>query len=120
MNTDPLADFLIARVDEDAQIARFVKWDSPTEDEQFCAWATPSDLDPDRLIVAIDYQRVLADCAAKRRIIEAYLEVVSQEAPAYAAAADYMETVVRELASAYADHPDYETRWRVAPRDPTP
>jgi hypothetical protein len=120
MTTDPLTDFLIARVDEDAQIARFVKRDSPTEDEQFCVWATPFDLDPDRLIVAIDYQRVLADCAAKRRIIEAYLEVVSHESPAYAAAADYMETVVRELASAYADHPDYEARWRFTPSDPTP
>jgi hypothetical protein len=29
----------------------------------------------------------------------------------YASAADYMETVVRELASAYADHEDYLSEW---------
>lgn len=108
---DALIGFLRERIDEDERIARFVAADSPTDDTSWCMWATAFTVDPDRLIVAVDYQRVLADVAAKRRIIDAYLEVRDHESSMYASADDYMETVVRELASAYADHEDYRAEW---------
>lgn len=73
--SSPLVQFLLARIEEDELIARFVRDNSPTADKRFCTWATPVVMDPDRLVVAVDYQRVLAECAAKRHIIDAYLEV---------------------------------------------
>lgn len=54
---------------------------------------------------------MLAECAAKRRVIAAYLEVNKHDSAHYAAAEDYMETVLLELASAYAEHPDYLPEW---------
>ncbi|NCD19345.1 MAG: hypothetical protein EOL89_05115 [Actinobacteria bacterium] len=107
-----IAHFLLERIEEDEQIARFVAADSPTDETRYTMWATPSSLDPDQLVVAVDYQRVLAECAAKRRIVEAYLEVVDHDSPMYLSAGDYMETTVRELASVYADHRDYLDDWR--------
>lgn len=59
-----IADFLLERIEEDEQIARFVAADSPTGETRYTMWATPSSLDPDQLVVAVDYQRVLAECAA--------------------------------------------------------
>lgn len=108
---DALIAFLRARIDEDEMTAQFVASDSPTDETSWCMWATPFTIDPDRLTVAVDYQRVLADVAAKRRIIDAYLEVRDHESPMYASADDYMEAVVRELASAYADHEEYRDDW---------
>lgn len=110
-STDALIAFLRERINEDEMIAQLVASDSPTDDTSSCMWATAFTVDPDRLIVAVDYQRVLADVTAKRRIIDAYLEVRDQDSPTYASADDYMETVVRELASAYADHEDYRDEW---------
>lgn len=75
-------------------------------------WATAFSLEPNRLIVTVDYQRALADCAAKRRIVAAYLEAADHDFPTYAAADDYMEAAVRELASTYNDHEDYRSEWR--------
>lgn len=108
---DALIAFLQERVDEDEMIAQLVESDSPTAETSWCMWATQFMIDPERLIVAVDYQRVLADAAAKRRIIDAYLEVRDHESTMYASADDYMETVVRVLASAYADHEDYREEW---------
>lgn len=108
---DALVAFLRARLNEDEAIAQFVASDSPTAERELCMWATPFVIEPERLIVAVDYQRVLADLAAKRRIIDAYLEVRDHESAAYASADDYMETVVRELAATYSDHEDYRQNW---------
>ncbi|MBG0718359.1 hypothetical protein G3N18_09830 [Microbacterium sp. 2C] len=104
--------FVEARIADDERIAMSVAEISPTADREFCTWMTTFVLDPGRYIVAVDYQRVLADCAAKRRMVAAYLEVESHPSWNYAAAADYMETVVRDIAGIYADHPDYREEWR--------
>lgn len=109
---DSLVSFVEARIAEDERIATTVAAISPTDDREFCTWMTTFALDPARYIVAVDYQRVLADCAAKRRMVAAYLEVESHPSRNYAAAVDYMETVVREIAGIYADHPDYREEWR--------
>lgn len=109
--SEPLVRFLEARIEEDEIVACFVQRESPTNDVVFATWATPFFSDPDRMVVAIDYQRVLGECAAKRRIIDAYLEVRDHASPHYTAAADYMESVLLELAAVHSAHPDYRSEW---------
>lgn len=65
--------------------------------------------------------RVLAECEAKRRIVEAHLEQVDMvpvsegfgsvqyEIPGRR----YIPEVLRLLALPYSDHPDYDEAWRV-------
>jgi len=103
-----LVAFLLARIDEDERIADHVASVSPTADTGFCVWATQFAFDPERMIVAIDYQRVFAECAAKRRIVDAFRAATPATVPAETLAA-----VLRELALAHADHPDYRSDWRV-------
>lgn len=103
-----LVEFLLARIEEDERIAWLVASESPTADTGFCVWATQFAFDPERMIVAIDYQRVLAECAAKRRIIDSFRDA----APA-TTTAEAVERVLRELASAHADQPDYRDGWRI-------
>uniref|UniRef100_A0A914CXI1 Uncharacterized protein n=1 Tax=Acrobeloides nanus TaxID=290746 RepID=A0A914CXI1_9BILA len=101
-----LVEFLLARVEEDERIADHVASVSPTTDTGFCVWATQFAFDAERMIVAVDYQRVFAECAAKRRIVEAFRTA----APAQA---ETLGVVLRELAFAYADHPDHRSGWRI-------
>lgn len=101
-----LVEFLLARVEEDERIADHVASVSPTTDTGFCVWVTQFAFDAERMIVAVDYQRVFAECAAKRRIVEAFRAA----APAQA---EILEGVLRELAFAHADHPDYRNCWRI-------
>ena len=111
-----LVEFLKERIREDEWIAQFVAGDSPTDDVEFCMWATSFDrVDPNQLIVAVDYQRVLVEVEVKLRIVAAFNEVWDHDSPNYAAVADYMETVIRELASVYRDHPDYDAMWNEEP-----
>ncbi len=95
-------------IEEDERIADHVASVSPTADTEFCVWATQCALGQERMIVAIDYQRVHADCLAKRRIIDAFLA-----APASTAPAETLEMVLRQLAAAHADHHDYRDDWRI-------
>lgn len=53
--------------------------------------------------------RVLAECEAKRRIINLHPEAVAPEMKAGAAWAS--GEVLRILAVQYAGHPDYQTEW---------
>jgi hypothetical protein len=101
-----LVAFLLARVEEDERIAEHVASVSPTTDSEFCVWATQFAFDAERMIVAVDYQRVFAECYAKRRIVESFRMV----APAQT---ETLEVVLRELAFAHADHPDYRSGWRI-------
>ncbi|MBS1697805.1 MAG: hypothetical protein JST25_05300 [Actinobacteria bacterium] len=103
-----LVEFLLARIEEDKRIAWLVASESPTTDTGFCVWATQFAFDPERMIVAIDYQRVLAECTAKRRIIDAF-----RAATPSTTTAETLEAVLRELASAHADHHDYQEDWRI-------
>ena len=103
-----LGEFLLARIEEDERIAWLVESESPTTDTGFCVWATQFAFDPERMIVAIDYQRVRAECAAKRRIIDAFRAATSSTTTA-----ETLGVVLRELASAHADHHDYRDDWRI-------
>lgn len=63
--------------------------------------------------------RVLAECEAKRRIVERCAESESQN---YAwvsgqrfgrpEGVEDLRAIIRDLASVYADHPDYSDEWR--------
>jgi hypothetical protein len=52
--------------------------------------------------------RVLAECAAKRAIVEA---LIGTDPRHEALSALTLEFVVGQLAAIYADHPDYDTEW---------
>jgi hypothetical protein len=91
-----LADFLLARIADDERLARAAKateddhdsifGGSPTADHHHYRRHTPD--------------RVLAECDAKRRIVESFKGV-----PLFA-------QVLRLLALSHADHPDYDQGWR--------
>ena len=96
MTSVTLADFLLARIAEEEGLARAAKaavddpdgfFDgSPAADHHHYQRHTPD--------------RVLADCEAKKRIVESF-----SGAPLFA-------QVLRLLALAHADHPDYNQEWR--------
>lgn len=60
-----------------------------------------------------DPVRVLAECAAKRKIIErvAMLDEQGQDNPVFGYHATGVMIAVRILASVYADHQDYQAEW---------
>lgn len=95
MGTMTLADFLLARIAEDEAWAR----------ESLPPGAVDYDV-PGR------YERVLAECDAKRRIVE-------HEAPGPrnqqhgAIKWEFVPPVLRILALPYADHPDFDPAWKV-------
>lgn len=99
-----LADFLLARIAEDEQVAH-------AADEQGWEWRTREGvLLADGLTAKA---RILAGCAARRRIVEKWLRWqgahLEQWDTAFAAG---LEDAVHLLAAPYADHPDYDARWR--------
>jgi len=69
----------------------------------------------------IDPVRVLAECEAKRRIVEAYIDTLAMIPTHVLGDGDEHPTVIAEeyeahilpaLALPYADHPDYRDEWR--------
>lgn len=60
------------------------------------------------------WTRVLAECAAKRAIVEAFdpADLESEDRGAYFYA-EGIGDAVKILAAVYADHPDYLDEWRV-------
>jgi hypothetical protein len=127
--TMTLTDFLLARIAEDEAAANYantgVRWES---------WNRSWDTEPQRDIAGggirlftvptlydehvarHDPGRVLADCEAKRRIVESYQWYVDH-ANSPNASASYGEHLqaerhARYLAATYADHPDYHPDWR--------
>lgn len=118
-----LADFLLARIDEDEALAR---------DMQHQAQAGRPLLTLNgggtALRELVDPARVLAECAAKRAIVElhaAFPRIAGwDEAPTVHCATcseccttdwdtnTYPCPTIRHLATIYADHPDYSPEWR--------
>jgi len=97
-----LADFLRARLGEDEsdhypyQPSDDGDFTTPTSGCVHCG--IPANKAGDRC-------RVLADVEAKRRIVE-------REANSLTPTTWRRELVLRDLASVYAQHPDYEESWR--------
>ncbi|HKY59267.1 MAG TPA: DUF6221 family protein [Aeromicrobium sp.] len=125
-----ITEFLLARIAEDEEAARAVRpldhnydMGGGRQDERFVFtrylpdsmdgrgnWAKD---DPATSVhfARHDPARVLAECEAKRKIVE--------QARAYSPASEYgdgegwaLVDVMRALASVYADHPDYDQDWR--------
>lgn len=95
-----LTDFLLARLDEDER--------APREWQRVGGEAG-----------SVAARRLLAEVAAKRRIVEQHRWRVAQDAHEddyevrllAEARCEELDAVLRALASVYADHPDYRAEW---------
>lgn len=126
---DDLIAFLRARLDEWEQRAREwerMEWPRADHDPGEC---DECDRARRRILNALDHPDfddpafVLADVAAKRRIVELYAEARQKAidyredytlagARPWSEQADHLEPVIRLLALPYADHPHYQEGWR--------
>lgn len=132
-----LTDFLLARIAEEEAAARAVRpldysidMGGNRQDERWYvarlrfssadgAARSDSDAEATALFARHDPARVLAECGARRRIAEEYLrneeliettpEVLAREIRPVNLT---LEGVLLDLASVYADHPDYREEWR--------
>jgi hypothetical protein len=106
-----LADFLLARIDEDNALAY-----SADQDAQTLAPIT-DDLSAEpgdhRILHMFRWSpaRVLADCEAKRRIVEDYLSQLNSHRSGWDARTP-RDLPLRALALPYSDHADYRDEWR--------
>lgn len=109
-----LPEFLLARIAEDEAIAEVA------EEESAGSWEF--DLDAKgragfEHITRHDPARVLAECRAKRRIVQEYTDLLKWDADE---SDDHgihgqrigLEFAVKMLALPDADHPDYDESWR--------
>ena len=98
MGVITLPEFLLARIAEDERRVEFVRDFIPEHGDQG---------------EYIDPARVLAECDAKRRIVE--MQATNDEdrhLPGFHYKAQMIERVLHALALPYADHPDYREEWR--------
>jgi hypothetical protein len=117
-----LPDFLLARIADDEALARGVRG-AMREDAVERTETSPSgdagivwsDLDRTMLAKRFSPERVLAECDAKRRIIELHQEaldgLVQTSSPAAAGAVRVGAETLMALALPYADHPDFRPEW---------
>lgn len=107
-----ITDFLLARIIEDEEGAREANYD---DDDKPMPYHVVDD-DWRFEIVGTNTARVLAECEAKRRIVDlrnaAAME--AERAPAgarglFLAQVSAYDAAIRALASVYADHPDHDT-----------
>jgi hypothetical protein len=105
-----LAEFLLARIADDEVQARFVQAEQnagpygSASSEWGYLWHDEYDL----LYVAP--ARVLAECEAKRRIVELWQAVGGEQDDAFDRVTFYR--TVRVLALPYSAHADYQDNWR--------
>lgn len=135
----PLAAFLTERLTDDEDLARSAAETALTltdfllariaEDEYhygpLLSKRLETTLEPARTWLEAARKRVLAECEAKRKIIEAFTALdgealaamragsVDAAALAQVAATALQEHAIRPLASAHADHPDFRPEWRL-------
>lgn len=104
-----LAEFLLARVADDEAVAHALV---DAQDRRIDCW-TPEATD---FVERFDPSRVLAECEAKKKIIEAHVDLVKRDAEAgHTALLEqvWWSTATLELlALPYADHPDYREEWK--------
>ena len=97
MSSADLAAFLLARIEEDEDCSRY----RIGIGDRHGLWQC-------------EPERILAECEAKRRIIEEHASTTRSD-PCDAHNANY-ETIPCDnllyLAAVYADHPDYREEWR--------
>jgi hypothetical protein len=108
--TTTLADFLLARITEDTMLA--LKQPAPEMPPLAPIWRRE-----DAWSLCIDPARVLAECEAKRRIVELHAGYRDELSGFwYCDACDRShwpcETLMI-LAQPYSDHPDYLKEWKL-------
>lgn len=115
MNTLTLTDFLLARLAEDEAVARggISGQADPENGWGYGGFGSPKALTPHvgmiheaaqaQHIIRWHPARVLAEVAAKRRIVERYAPVAESRLG--------FDDTLCDLASVYADHDDYDEEW---------
>lgn len=108
-----LTDFLLARIADDEAEARAPGVAAVAAAQGLVAF----DIDDDLRAVVVAPSRVLAECEAKRLLVEANRQFLEKwpRPMWFDPSADYSPErpyVLRCLASVYADHPDYDASWR--------
>lgn len=101
MDTETLPNFLLARIAEDEAVAR-ARGQTSSEGVRGRPWVKPTPA------------RVLAECAAKRRIVEHHTATPARRHPGYDCKWCGMTWPcfdLRNLAPPYADHPDCRPEW---------
>jgi phage-related protein len=127
--TATLADFLLARIEEDERSVDVPDWHC-TDSARGEGWGSRGDECPIcgrymfdgtesatedawEMHMADAHGRVLAECEAKRKIVEAWPDTFGLWSADQADAARAMKDVaLRALAMPYADHPDWREEWR--------
>jgi hypothetical protein len=114
--TQTLTDFLSDRIAEDEVQARAAV--VPLAFEPLKAWLLLAG-DPSNMPGAVlaEPSRVLAECAAKRRIVERWQHADREsldQGPrrTYGWQAAVLYEALKDLAAIYADHPDYREEWK--------
>jgi hypothetical protein len=104
-----LTEFLLARIAEDEWVAEGARRTSGGE--WLPVWLdTPFDARMDDHIARHDPARVLAECEAKRRIVERCTPLSDMQVRRQTRA--LATDVLCALASVYADHPEFQEEWR--------
>lgn len=108
-----LTDFLLARIAEDEALAQAAHRESmrghagPGYARSIVAWAAQAkEVRGYELIERMTPARVLAECEAKRRIVD-----VARYATEGSAGWGFRR-ILLDLATVYADHPDFRKEWR--------
>lgn len=115
--SDEIVAWLRARLDEDEKAA------ADARDDVESWWQDPAQDSPAELHIARHSpERVLREVEAARRVLDMWQDPDTiEESINYAvssadyqiASADTVDRIVRVMASAYADHPDYRAQWSV-------
>ena len=103
-----LVEFLLARIAEDEKAAAAAEPDTKVFEP-----VSPPEFSTDYHIEKWCPSRVLTECEAKRRIVEAYEyanEHINDLVPGVAAVG--LLVAIKYLASVHADHQDYRQEWR--------
>ena len=111
-----ITEFLLARIEEDEQAAKGVhrgRWNSKTALLDHDLYGHISRQHP---------ARVLAECDAKRRIVEQAWKLEFEIDGEWGSSRSVEEMqadgvcpgIIATLASVYADHPDFQDEWRAA------
>lgn len=110
-----LVEFLLARIAEDEAVAVATRgnWNALPWKASDRGIAGPVDGPFGHAAVVIDPARVLAECEAKRRIVELHPSVIDDgQTVCSEEQAEWPCPTLRLLALPYADHPDYRDEWR--------
>lgn len=112
---NPLTTFLLARITEDEDAAKAVpaiqQWENPAEyGVRFSAHDSDHSYEDTLFLNRNSPARALAECEAKRRIVEEFAKHDQRNSLEEQAWRAWI-LILRTLAKVYADHADYDPAW---------